>query len=387
MPTNQNDIIHLAPGAILDALAGDDLIFWSGGNAHVDGGADGFDSNPYQPFDADRGIATGDMVHVGGDRGVSVVWSDWNAGKIRMGGDTLTMTGIERVYGSAGNDTIRAGAVTSFGPDGHGISIFAGAGNDNIVGSRSNDVIDPGAGNDTVFAGNGYDFVNSSTGNDLVYGGAGDDNIRWGLGDAHWHNPGNDTIFGGDGHDLINVWVWDGGTSNGVGTPGGRVTITTIRADGAFAGTATVGTGDGEARLRFQGFELGWTHMGDDTLDASGARVMGGLGINWNGRWGDDRLIGSSGADTLVGDEGRDTIAGGAGNDALWIGRDRTADGDVDTIIFRAGDGQDTIYGFGSEDVLDLGGRDYHARETSAGTLLDLGGGDTILLAHVLDFV
>ena len=38
-------------------------------------------------------------------------------------------------------------------------------------------------------------------------------------------------------------------------------------------------------------------------------------------------------------------------------------------------------------DVLQLGGRSYHATEVAGGTLLDLGGGDRILLSDVFDFI
>ncbi|WP_189654645.1 hypothetical protein [Paracoccus mutanolyticus] len=37
-------------------------------------------------------------------------------------------------------------------------------------------------------------------------------------------------------------------------------------------------------------------------------------------------------------------------------------------------------------DRLDLGGRHYSVSENGQGTLLNFGGGDTILLSHVFDF-
>ena len=61
-------------------------------------------------------------------------------------------------------------------------------------------------------------------------------------------------------------------------------------------------------------------------------------------------------------------------------------DGDADTIIFRAGHGHDTVLAFDmGVDVLDLGGRDYIAADTAAGTLLTYGD-DSILLAGIHDF-
>ena len=100
------------------------------------------------------------------------------------GGETATFTNVERVFATTGNDTVRAGNVSASGPDGHGISVFTGNGNDDILGSRFGDFIDPGAGNDTVRAGDGDDFVNGSRGDDLIYGGAGNDTLDVNDGDV-----------------------------------------------------------------------------------------------------------------------------------------------------------------------------------------------------------
>ena len=393
MPTEYDDVIHIEPGQNIDALGGDDLIFWAGGNATIEGGADNLDPNLYQAYDLDRGFANGDMVRVDGDTGAKIHMTSWNAGTMKIGDGTLHMTGIERIFGSAGDDTIRAGGITEFGPDGLGVSIFSGAGDDDIVGSAGGDAIDPGAGNDIVRAGAGDDFVNSSTGDDLIYGGSGMDNIRWGIGDAFWHNPGNDTIYGGEDRDIINVWVTEGPRWAGEPVAGANVTILQTRQWDDMRGTATVGTGDGgTATLIFQGFEQGWTHEGDDTIDGSAARVWGDVGIHWNTRWGDDLITGTAGNDTLEGGEGSDTIEGGAGDDLISANGDffdmgAPGDGDADTLIFRTGHGHDTVLAFDvGIDILDVAGREFTVEQTAAGALLDFGDGDTILLAGVDDF-
>lgn len=254
-------------------------------------------------------------------------------------------------------------------------------------------MIDGGAGNDTIRAGAGNDFIQSSTGDDLIYGGAGDENIRWGIGDAHWHDPGNDTIYGGEGHDLINVWVKDGDFNGADHVAGGSVTITATRQWGDFQGVATVGTDEngGVATLRFQGFEQGWTHEGDDTVSGANAKVTGNIGFQWNTRWGDDRLTGSAGNDTLEGGEGRDTIEGGRGDDLISANGEfynlRTpGDGDADVIVFNRGDGHDTVLGFDvGIDVIETD-MTYQASRVSGGTLLTFESGDSILLSNVFDF-
>lgn len=375
MPTQGNDLITWGPGS---------------GSLYIDGLGDSFDSNVYQPYDLERGMTTGDMLRIEGDRGAFVRLDAWDSGFAKIGAARATFVNIERVYGSSGNDTIRAGQVDQSGPDGHGISIFAGAGNDNIVATRFGDVLDGGIGNDTIWAGPGDDFVQSSEGSDLIYCGAGQDNIRWGLGSTYDHDPGNDTIFGGAGHDLINVWNTVGNAWGGK-VQGAAVTVHGVLVDGSMNMTARVVTADGVSDLRSQGFEQGWTHEGDDTVTGDGANIRGASGFHWNTRWGDDLLTGSSGADTLEGGHGADTITGGAGDDLISAANDyyspsAPGDGDADTLIFRAGHGHDTVLAFDvGLDVLDLGGRDYRADETAAGTLLTAGQ-DTILLAGIHDF-
>lgn len=99
-------------------------------------------------------------------------------------------------------------------------------------------------------------------------------------------------------------------------------------------------------------------------------------------------MVGRRGNDTLVADEGNDTVTGGVGNGQLWIGEAEQDDGDRNVLIFRRGDGHDTVFGFDTGiDVLNLNGRSYTATETGDGTLLSVGGGDTILLSDVFDFI
>ncbi len=398
MPTNNDDLINsTALNDHIQGLVGADTFNWTPGGQDVFIGGDQgerYDPNPY----LDR--TGGDQLHVMGRIGANVRFVTTEDGLVTVGADSLKFEGIERFHGTSGNDTIRASgaeiAPAHFDTPAHGLTVYAGDGNDHISGSAADDVLDGGAGNDSIWAGEGHDFIQSSTGNDSISGGAGNENIRWGLGDAHWHNPGNDTISGADGHDLINVWVTDGDTSGGHSAPGGRVTIASTRADGAFAGTATVGTSNNgdTALLRFQGFEQGWTHEGDDTVSGANAKISGNIGFQWGTRWGNDMLTGSAGNDTLEGGEGRDTIEGGRGNDLISANGDfyswsAPADGDVDTLVFHAGFGHDTVLAFDTGlDILQFDrSMSYTAEETGRGTLLTFNTGDTILLANVYDFI
>jgi Ca2+-binding RTX toxin-like protein len=72
--------------------------------------------------------------------------------------------------------------------------------------------------------------------------------------------------------------------------------------------------------------------------------VINGQGGNDRlyGLSGDDILRGGDGNDTLFAGTGADTLVGGAGDDLLNLGRDR----DIDTVIYRSGDGSDVVKQF-----------------------------------------
>ncbi|WP_373946874.1 family 16 glycosylhydrolase [Paracoccus marcusii] len=383
--TTQSDIVW--------GLEGLDTFYWQPGvgndTYHGGTGTERYDANPYTP-----GNPGGDRLVLDGSAGLRIDMHSTDSGSVQSRNDRLEFTGIERIFGTTGDDVVVATNATVNSSGGsvpaHGLSIFTGAGNDRISGSQFDDVIDGGSGNDTINGDGGNDFIHSSTGNDLIYGGAGDENIRWGNGDAN-HNPGSDTIDGGSGNDLINIWIKRGdiySNNDTVGIEGVSVTVDRVLSDGAFSGNASTSIG-GTATLRFDNFELGWTHAGNDVIDASGAVISSsGAGVNFNTRWGHDRLVGSRGNDTLDGSMGRDTVQGGQGDDRIWIGDGHNGDGASDVLIFRAGDGADIVYGFeSSRDTLDIGERSYSATEVRDGTLLNFGSGDSVLLNGVFDFI
>lgn len=84
--------------------------------------------------------------------------------------------------------------------------------------------------------------------------------------------------------------------------------------------------------------------------------VINGQGGNDTilGLSGDDLLRGGDGDDILYAGVGADILMGNAGDDTLYLGRDR----DVDTVIYRSGDGSDVIHQFNrrSGDLLQFEG-------------------------------
>jgi Ca2+-binding RTX toxin-like protein len=183
---------------------------------------------------------------------------------------------------------------------------------------------------------------------DAVTGTAGADTITAG--------EGGHTLYGGDGDDVIT-----GGTGFNV--------VNGNKGDDTISGHSSVGD---------------WLSggQGDDLITAGGgANVV-------NGNLGNDTLIGGGGHDVIRGGQGADSIVAGSGD--AWISGDR---GD-DTI--QAGAGSDVIFSFsgaGSDRV--LGFDPLHDRvliepsvhvsvsQVGSDTVLDLGGGDQLILIGV----
>ena len=78
------------------------------------------------------------------------------------------------------------------------------ADNDEIKGTKGDDVIDGGIGHDTLDGDKGADTLNGGTGNDILIGGKGNDQLSGGTGrDELNGEKGNDQIDGGDGNDTL----------------------------------------------------------------------------------------------------------------------------------------------------------------------------------------
>ncbi len=289
-----------------------------------------------------------------------------------------------------GDDTINASALPAGVVQ---LTVDAGAGNDQIVGSQGADVLIGGDGNDSV---------NGGRGNDVAFLGAGDDTFVWNPGD------GSDTVEGQAGFDTM---LFNGSNANekiDISANGQRVRffrdVANVTMDlndvegidfNALGGADTVtvndltgtgvsqvnldlatppgsGTGDGQAdsvivngtngadQISVAGSVSGITvsglaalvHVsgtdpssdqltvnalaGDDTIDAShlaaNAIVLA--------------LNGGAGSDLLIGSPGNDTISGGTGNDVALMGA-----GD-DTFVWNPGDGSDTVEGQAGFDTM-----------------------------------
>ena len=152
------------------------------------------------------------------------------------------------------------------------------------------------------------------------------------------------------------------------------------------------GSGDGVYQKTFTTVQQTLLGAGADTFVGTAGvdSVSGGLG--------NDRLSGLGGGDTLIGGDGNDILGGGLGNDLLigdlgddWLTGDQGADtltGGLGADNFRGyvGAGIDRVTDFslaqGDRVALDIG-TTYNILHIGSDTIVDMGGGNQIVLAGV----
>ncbi|HEX2526726.1 MAG TPA: hypothetical protein VHL31_10580 [Geminicoccus sp.] len=144
-----NDRLHGEDGS--DQLfggAGNDLLRGGAGGDHLDGGS-GFDTATF----ADE---------------VDGVTIDLFAGTAETSTGIDTLTSIERVHGSTGDDDITGTDMFSLTPRsvGYAVSLSGMDGDDYVIGGAGNDRLEGNAGNDLVGGGPGKDVLLGGAGND-----------------------------------------------------------------------------------------------------------------------------------------------------------------------------------------------------------------------------
>jgi Ca2+-binding RTX toxin-like protein len=194
------------------------------------------DTGPLWPSDH-AGVAGTLSIHVAAD-GQELPWAVVNDDPLRPGEQALFVVGTNRpdnmsidqygsgamavtihrpwqrqvlqstagsqiyVHSSAGDDRVVLSSRVV-----HDAMIFAGAGNDRVVGGRGADQIYGGDGCDWLFGQAGNDVLDGGLGCDFLYGGTGDDELWGGDGrDFLFGGPGRDELFGGAGND----WLFGG---------------------------------------------------------------------------------------------------------------------------------------------------------------------------------
>lgn len=327
-------------GDWLDGGAGDDILVGDAGDDVLLGGGG-----------ADVLIAGGGNDQVLGDDATVFVNRDWIITR------ESTHNGAVTYYGLA-----YANAEVTLADAGGADLIFGGAGDDWLFGQSGDDTVEGGVGDDVLFGGAGSDVLLGQDGadvlvgdgiqvpvdlqgNDTLSGGAGDDRLYGDGGNDHLAGGhGVDLLIGGDGDDLLDGG--DGDDAAGVSADGTPLEGGLIGGAGhdllyGGAGNDWLHGDAGDIPLHTHGDDVLYGEAGDDILvGGAGNDVLdGGSGADHlYGEAGDDVLRGGAGDDLLVGGDGADVLDGGTGQDTLY------AD-DLDTIVWRAGDGSDTVFG------------------------------------------
>ena len=177
-------------------------------------------------------LATGASIVVNG----SLVYG--TPGSDDIDGSVIS-NGGQTIYAGAGNDEVVAGT----GID----TVFGGSGNDNITGNNGADTLYGGSGNDTIIGGNGPDKIIGGTGNDLLTGGAGNDTFVFRFGDGH------DTIKDFTSGDKIDLTI-------GINTAQVQALI-----DAAALGANTLDLGSGNI-ITFTGVDIHTLHAATDFI-------------------------------------------------------------------------------------------------------------------------
>ncbi|MDP1912757.1 M10 family metallopeptidase C-terminal domain-containing protein [Brevundimonas sp.] len=314
----------------LNGGADNDTLTGGSGNDTINGG-DGTDTAVYSGNRAAYTIsASGGVTTVAGPDGTDTVSNverlQFADGLFDAAGAPLT-GGV--INGTSGADTLNGTP---------GADVINGlAGDDVIDGGDGDDALAAGLGNDTVHGGVGNDVISGDGGSDVLHGDDGDDAFLFAVGE-----PGGSTqAFGGAGTDTV---ILRGGgasidlTTNGGSAGGVAISVNSIE-NVQFDGSVDSGGG---ARLAYGN-------------EANNAIVALGIlaGVTFEGRGGDDLLIGGSGADTLRGGDGNDNINGADGNDTIegGIGADHLLGGLGADWIY-GGTGNDVISGDGGSDIL-----------------------------------
>ncbi|WP_188475585.1 M10 family metallopeptidase C-terminal domain-containing protein, partial [Gemmobacter megaterium] len=365
---------------VLNGNAGNDSIFGGSGNDSLIGGLGNDSLEGGLGIDTLRGGDGNDILHPGASLAADEIYDGG------VGEDTLNFANFGSSYTvNLGAGTFALGATsTTLVSIEH---VWAGTGNDTIIGSSSN--------ND-LYGGNGNDSLVGMGGLDRLYGGIGDDTLRAGssltTGEVYHGGGGTDTLdFTDFGLNyLVNL-------DTGVFSQGATTTsLVSIERVTAGSGNDTViGSVFGDTLYGGSGNDSMDGGTGDDSLygDAGNDTLIGGTGNDGlYGGLGDDSLDGGSGIDSLYGGDGNDTLTPGAGGISLGDHFDGGAG--IDLLEFStysnnyrvdlaAGEFDTTLGGFlstltGIENVSAGNGNDSLTGDAGNNVLNGGGGNDTI---------
>lgn len=214
---------------ILYGQAGNDWLYGDAGNDTLVGGAGLNNLLGGEGYDRYVGGTGTDSFYDEGLSGIDT--ADYRASNAAVNVDLLSGTGagghaegdsyfgIERVWGSAHDDTMTGSQKLDYLHGFDGNDTFYGlGGNDRVYGGNGDDVAFGGDGVDFLYGEAGDDFLSGDAGNDRLYGGDGNDFIAGGDGaDLIYGDAGNDFMDGGAGNDFFVLGPGDDGLWLGAG--------------------------------------------------------------------------------------------------------------------------------------------------------------------------
>ncbi|WP_334165023.1 calcium-binding protein [Phenylobacterium sp.] len=323
----------------------------------------------------DMGFSSARLVNAG------VIWGDTSLG---LGDDTYSGASgifVGRMTGGDGADSIAGGERgEQFLGEAGNDTISGGAGDDTVNGGRDFDLLDGGAGFDVLdysdatmgvtasfatgraFASgedtiSGFEKIIGGIYGDTLSGSAGADNLMAGGGD--------DSLQGGDGRDYLRGeagadYIVGGAAFDDIHGNQGDDT-----ASGGDGDDWVVGGQDNDRLSGDLGDDIVYGNLGNDVLDGgAGADIV-------RGGQGDDVLAGGEGNDWLSGDRGDDNLTGGAGADIFHS----FVDAGIDLV---------TDFNFAEGDRVQLDpGTAYTLAQVGADTVIDMGGGNRVVLVNV----
>ncbi len=279
------------------------------------------------------------------------------------------------VEGGAGNDTIINDKDT-----------MIGLRNDNgLIRYESFEVrgvyssISGGAGVDRLLDKVGYSILNGGAGNDQITLGA-FSTLEYGAGD------GNDTVYGYNGRNAIHITSGSYATTKSGNDLVLKVGNNSLTLKNAYGLNQNIAVGDEALRPTYEDIYVRqiFGTEGDDTLyvDKEDMTVEAYEGddviINNTNVGARSMLIGSLGNDTLVSNSPEITVAGGKGDDVIELS------GVNQTVRYHSGEGDDTVVGYQSGDVIHLiDGADYETVANDFDVVISLKGGSITLLDAV----
>ena len=282
-------------------------------------------------------------------------------------------TGNDTLYGYATDDVLdgQDGNDYLYGKAGDD-TLNGGAGTDQVHGEDGNDSLDGGAGNDYLYGGNGSDTLIGGADNDTLYGGNDNDVLTGGAGNDYLSgDAGSDTyVFGrGDGQD--SVYNYDTGAGvDTIALSGGLLpSEVSLSRTGDNLVLSIIGTTDKLTVQLYFNQDANGPYVVDEirfengtTWDVATVKTLVQQATAGNdylyGYATDDVLDGQDGNDYLYGKAGNDTLSGGAGSDQVHgeDGND-SLDGGAGNDYLYGGNGNDTLVGGSNNDTL-YGGND-----------------------------